>query len=205
MWRAEEVGRKISASNAQMISMVMPLIVDSLGGGDVYPVETLATNDFAAKLDTECGIDLWQRLPDGGHRGIASRVQWHYRSWDTFTVRYQLPTGNRTEYDKLKLAVGNPDGRLHPAVTVQAYISGDMHDPGGLLAAGAMRTDDLVGLLDDPAVCTRENADGTTFKVVPWSLVEQRDLWFVRVKSDDAIYDPYATTSAATSEQDLLF
>ena len=178
-------------SHRQMIDLVMPRMLPLIGGGNIYAVETIVDNEFASRLDMECGVDLWQRLPDGGHRPIASRVQWGERAWDTFTIRRGRPSGKPTEYHKLKRAISNGWGYLYPAITVHAYIDGTRENPGEVLSAGAARTPDVMAICDEPGCEIRTNgADGTEFMVVPWDTLRARRKWCAVVSNYQRYPDP---------------
>lgn len=145
---------------------VWPVIGDRVGGGDVKHVESVASEGFARDLDTMAGIDAWQILSNGrGIRGIASRVQWG-RPYRTFTVRRTTGNGGRTEYDKRLDAITSDRGLVYPHLTIHAYVTA--RRTGSLLAAAAVRTDELIRLCDESRVRTNRD-DGSTFFWVPWS------------------------------------
>jgi hypothetical protein len=174
---ASTVHTAMAASDAHMLKYVLPAMLPKIGGGEITPIETI-DHDFAKAIDTDCGGDLWQRMEDGGHRLIASRVQWGPTNWATTTIRYAKASGYDTEYHKLCRAVHGDDGRIYPAITIHAYIAGTRADPKHLIAAAAVRTKDLLEYVDHPDTVSQVNrADNTTFKCVPWRLFEDAGQW----------------------------
>lgn len=154
--------------------MVWPTIKGWCRGGELVPVESVTSNDFASQLDMLSGIDAWQ-VAEGlaGMRGIASRVQYG-TSYDSFTVRTTLPSGADTELQKRQAALADPDaGWLYPALTVQAYVK-----DGTLLTAAMVRTKDLIPL------ATQRLADGyqrpsptrELFTWVPWEMFTAKQI-----------------------------
>ena len=127
----------LSQSAADFQNVVWPLAstFPIVGGGTLRPVEAVATADFKDDLDLLAGIDAWQ--VDRGipmMRGLASRVQWGGR-YDTFSIRYRLPSGQPTEFAKRITSIQNRDqGHLFPHFTVQAYLD----QPGGKLLSCAV-------------------------------------------------------------------
>lgn len=119
------------------IASKLPLI----GGGDIKPVEAVATNDFKDELDVLAGIDAWQIDPGTPMlRGLASRVQWNAQH-NTFSIRLSLPSGQLTEFEKRRFSIANKEyGYLFPHITVQAYL--DKHG-GNLLSCAAITTENL--------------------------------------------------------------
>ena len=113
-------------SNYEFIRLVWDQIKNTVGGGELLPIETIQDNRIAKMLDMNCGIDFWQILNPSGIRGIASRVQWldWYSSlnpYNTFTIRYKKANGWATEYEKLKRAFTTP-GCFYPQYFCQAYV-----------------------------------------------------------------------------------
>jgi hypothetical protein len=157
--------RQLNASRADFINVVWPAIKWYVRGKELIPVESVTSDDMARKLDMLAGIDSWIiRTPDD-IIGLASRVQWCF-SYNTFTVRYAIPSGGPTEFHKRKAALASP-GALCPYLTCQAYIS----DHGGsLLSAAIVMTADLIGAVELGIGEERDNGDGTGTRmwVVPW-------------------------------------
>lgn len=115
-----DVAAALSKSAEAFHDTVWPVIADGLGGGELVPVESVTSTAFAQDLDVLAGVDAWQvRRPDG-MRPIASRVQAGWGKWETFTIRWSLLSGGRTEIDKRLDAIRL--GFLFPSLTVQAYL-----------------------------------------------------------------------------------
>lgn len=130
----------LSQSAADFEKVVWPVASSFpvVGGGTLRPVEAVATADFKDELDLLAGIDAWQI--DRGipmMRGLASRVQWGGR-YDTFSIRYRLPSGQPTEFEKRLTSIANRDqGHLYPHFTVQAYLD---QKGGNLLSCAVVET-----------------------------------------------------------------
>lgn len=115
-----DVAASLTKSAAAFRDIVWPNISAGLGGGDLVPVESVASAGFVKDLDVLAGVDAWQLVRPSGIRPLASRVQAGWGRMNTFTIRWSLPSGGRTEIDKRIAAIR--DGYLYPAVTVQAYL-----------------------------------------------------------------------------------
>lgn len=139
----------LSQSAADFQNVVWPVVSQFpvVGGGILRPVEAVATADFKDDLDLLAGIDAWQ--VDRGipmMRGLASRVQWGGR-YDTFSIRYRLPSGQPTEFAKRLTSIQNKDkGHLLPHFTVQAYLD---QAGGNLLSCAVIETEALFSVAQD--------------------------------------------------------
>lgn len=139
----------LSASSAAFLNTVWPVIKPRLGGGELVPVESSEDKNMVRMLDMYCGIDGWHVSNNRQMRGIASRVQWSDKSWDSFTVRYARDSGAKTEYEKRKEDIEAKAGWLFPYVTVQAYLSGTKQNSGELLSVAIIKTDALISACDE--------------------------------------------------------
>lgn len=127
----------LSQSQADFLATVWPSIRETVGGGEIIPVESVFREQFATDLDRKAGIDYWQNRDDG-MRGLAVRIQYGAQPWATFTIRSDRTSGAETEFAKRLAAIHA--GMLIPHLTIQAYID----KPGGsLLAWGIARTTEL--------------------------------------------------------------
>jgi len=134
-----DVLRDLNRSNKAFLGVVWPVIKYKCGGGEIIPVEALDDIEIADQLDMLCGIDIWQTIGGDGARGIASRVQFGTKNWETFTVRYRRDSGAKTEYVKRLEAIET--GRfIYPYLTSQAYVTGDGRS---LIGFGVARTVDI--------------------------------------------------------------
>lgn len=134
----------LSSSSADFLRVVWPAIKGMVGGGEIIPVESVADKGMATMLDQRSGIDAWHLSQDGRVRGVASRVQWTDKPWNTFTVRYSRDSGAKTEYEKRKIDIESDAGWLYPHMTVQAYIGGDKTSGGDLLSVAVIKTRSLI-------------------------------------------------------------
>lgn len=129
--------RDLSASARDFQNIVWPILIELMGGGDLYPVETVTDSEIAKDLDILAGIDAWHIQKDRGRmRGIASRVQWTNNPFYSFTVRTGRPSGNKTELEK-RLEQSTSDW-LSSSLTVQAYL--EKSKVGPLLLCFVVRT-----------------------------------------------------------------
>lgn len=167
----EQVGRAIRKSSEDFLRHVWPAV----GGlfGEVIPVETVTDNQFAAELDRRAGIDVWLVSVDGHMRGLASRVQWTDKSWDTFTIRIKSRYGNPTEYHKRKAEIATA-GTITPYYVTQGYVT---HDRNHLLGAAIARMADVIAAIDHDLGYRKANGDGTEFYVIPWSALKVIQTW----------------------------
>lgn len=175
-------------SKRRFQNIVWPEINDWFGGGDLIPVEKVNT-DLAKCLDMVAGIDWLVRVPGRGVITIASRVQ-RGQCFETTTIRYELPSSNRTEFEKRMVQLRR--GMVVPTVTAHSYVKLD--DPlnkrcttGELLNAAIHQTEPLYEYLveaeeggqpdkgEDPwdingqYYLRRNGKDDTTFLVAPWA------------------------------------
>ena len=150
-----------------------------VGGGSLRPVEAAVLSDFADELDLLAGIDAWQIDPGTPMvRGLASRVQWG-TAHNSFSIRYKLPSGQPTEFDKRVLSIQNKNlGHLFPYLTIQAYLD---ERGGKLLSCAAIETERLFQvaqrLVNSGALANNRNpslygiqtlSDGTEFIYLNW-------------------------------------
>lgn len=137
MNRVEEA---IQRSAETFRDTVWPHLAESLGGGELIPVETVTDSGFARLLDMLGMTDAWQVVNNRGMRGLSTRVQWTQRPYRTWTVRSQLNSGRATEFHKLM----QPGDWQLPHYIVQAYVHPITLE---CLAAAAIRTADLQTML----------------------------------------------------------
>ncbi|MCE1183393.1 MAG: hypothetical protein LWW81_13990 [Rhodocyclales bacterium] len=178
---SEHLFQTMSQSASDFINITWPVVSNFplIGGGSIKPVEAVTTNDFKDELDLLAGIDAWQiNVETPMIRGMASRIQWRSR-YDTFSIRFKLPSGQPTEFDKRKISIANKQyGHLFPHITVQAYLS---EPGGGLLSCAAITTENLfevaARLVDGGGLDANRNPslygtqvlhDGTTFIYLSW-------------------------------------
>jgi hypothetical protein len=143
----DDVKRDLSDAAYEFTRVVWPAIRPCFGGGQVIPVETIEDVEVAKMLDVLGGIDYWHVMGNGiGVRGVASRVQWVDRAWDTFTIRERRPGGAKTELSKRLECSGVADGRLYPYLTVQAYLTKPRRS-GELIQAHVTTTDSIIAFV----------------------------------------------------------
>lgn len=194
---SEHIFQKMSQSASDFVKVVWPIAskFPLIGGGMVKPVEAVAIKNFRDELDLLAGIDAWQINSETPMiRGLASRVQWRHRH-DTFSIRFQRPSGYFTEFEKRLNSIKNKQhGHIYPHITVQAYL----RQPGeGLFSCAAIKTENLyeiaARLVDGGALSKNQNpslygvqtlADGTKFIYLSWKYLihigklDANDLFF---------------------------
>lgn len=176
--------QSLSQSASDFQNIVWPVVsgFPLVGGGTLKPVEAVSTSDFKEDLDLLAGIDAWQ--VDRGipmMRGLASRVQWTGK-FNTFSIRYRLPSGQPTEFAKRLLSIQNKDkGHLYPYFTVQAYLD---KPNGNLLSCAVIETEELYRVaaeMDSKGIFhnsdypklfgIRRMADNTEFIYLHWNFL----------------------------------
>jgi hypothetical protein len=156
-------------SSHDFTTIVFPLCQEELGGGRIIAAEG-NPDEIARILDVDCGIDYLQRLPDGGTRAIAARVQWDI-VYESFTVRYGRNGSDNTEYRKRRRDIARD--YIYPDTTVQAFLA------DGQMVAGIIKTKALYEYAEhflrehDPTI--RDNGDGTTFFAAWWGSIQDHD------------------------------
>ena len=184
-----EVAHDLSTSSLDFMREVVPAISHIIGGGVVEPVECSTSSGMMRNLDMLAGIDAWQVITDEGMRGLASRVQWGDRCWDTFTIREHRPSGAVTELEKRQRGRDMAcRGYVHPHLTVHAYLTKPRGE-GHLIGVGVARTDDLLDYVELYLEATSgqvpsrpdwsgvwrqvNHDDGVTFLCIPWRGLEE--------------------------------
>jgi hypothetical protein len=161
--KLSEWKKDLSKSNRAFLSLVWPVIQRKCGGGEIKPVEVLADNDLALDLDRNCGIDIWQSVDGVGARGIASRVQFTEKNWQTFTVRKSRASGARTEYAKRLSAIESGGRFIYPYLTSQAFV-----DATQLVGVGVARTVDIFDAIKRGKAYINQT-DNADFFCVRWA------------------------------------
>ena len=148
--------------------------------GIMLPVEAVTDDTMKEYLDRLAGIDLWVINDDKGITGLASRIQWGARAWNSFTVRRTRATGTATEWEKRRTAMASQGQYIYPYWSCQAYVTvrpsrvnGRLMSCGQLLSVGLARTEDIFDHLERTPVTHREtHSDGNTFFVAWWGQMQ---------------------------------
>lgn len=111
-----KVVEDIRESNKAIIKL-KNTILPRLISGRIISVES-QEDEVKKLLDIEAGID-YLRYDKHGLQGIASRIQYKYTA-NTFTIRTERESGNKTELEKRLYAIEND--YLYPEFTLQAYF-----------------------------------------------------------------------------------
>jgi hypothetical protein len=171
-----DIERAMTKSAKALQEIVWPVMGPLVGGGRLIPVETVTSAGFTRELDLLAGIDAWQILSGQSMRGLASRVQFGERAWNTFTVRSSLKSGYDTELQKrIRWADhGWEKGLLGPHLTCHAYVA-ERSGPDQLVSAAIARTRDIIAAIRCGYSYRRANgADGNVFECVDWSVLEEQ-------------------------------
>ncbi len=185
----QEFFQILSQSAHDFQHIVWPIVnrFPIVGGGTLKPVEAVSEASFKDELDLLAGIDAWQIITNApAIRGLASRVQWGPKPYNTFSIRYQLPSGKPTEFSKRLTSIRNKDnGHLFPHLTIQAYLDSQS---GNVLSCAAIKTEDLFAkaamLAEGMALENNKNpslygtqtiGDGTTFMYISWDYLRFHD------------------------------
>jgi hypothetical protein len=112
--------------------------------GTLAPAE-LAGGAIAELLDTSGGIDYFNFSSKRGLVPIASRVEWRSEPISNFTIRFRLPSGKPTEFEKLDRGITNQIG-VTPHAHVHSFCRGQRRQ-SALLASAIARTADIVAYL----------------------------------------------------------
>lgn len=175
VWVNNSCKKRLSDSVFDFERLIKPKLVESqIIKGDVISVE-LATaekyKDLITLFDTLAGIDAWIINKKTGIQGLASRIQWG-KDWQTFTVRYKLPSGNETEYHKRLRALKTGE-YLYPEYTLQAYIS----EPrtGYLRSLAIVKTIHIFDMIEAGICWEMPNSkDGNIFLCVKWKKMQDK-------------------------------
>lgn len=113
--------------------------------GDFLSIELLESS-IAKMFDQYSGIDA-MHVYKKQMRGVAVRVQWSNKAWNTFTIRYKRSSGKETEYEKRKKAIYGSQGWFYPFITIQAYFDKRNGDKK-MLSFGVVKTKDLYDYIE---------------------------------------------------------
>jgi len=167
-----KVEKDLSDSSYDFLRVVCPkLKAENLISGELMPVESVTAEGMRKALDALAGIDIWQIKNSKGMRGIANRIQWGPKAWDTFTIRKtRITTGAKTEYEKRIEAI-TTRAWLYPYFTCQAYIT---KRRTGLLSLAIAKTETIFEMINQ-GLCWEKtnNDDGNIFICVDWFNVKK--------------------------------
>ncbi len=185
----DNVLQDMNDSSRAFLAVVWPKIRKACSDGDICPVEVLDDSKIAEQLDTLAGIDVWQTKTGIGVRGIASRVQFGDKAWNTFTIRLERQSGIATEYEK-RLDAIETGKFIYPYLTVQAYVT-NRRDPV-LLSCAVVKTKDLYEFIEYRAasgrpLVPRKSTDDKTGQWARFYWVDWRELktWCKMKPSDE--------------------
>jgi len=168
----DDFKKNISDSIFDFNRLILPKIRElNLFNGELVSIEEVTNinhKDLIKQFDVLAGIDIWQFVINIGIKGIANRIQWTDKSWNTFTIRFTIYGKDcKTEYNKRLDALLNKEW-LYPYYTIQSYIT--ERRTGKLLSIGIAKTEDIFELIKQNHFIKRTNPDdGNTFLVVKWT------------------------------------
>lgn len=157
----------LADSAFDFLRVVYPKLKDeNLISGELIPIESVTAEGTTKALDMLAGIDIWQIKDDKGIRGIANRIQWGPKPWNTFTIRKKRQSGAKTEYEKRIEAITNR-AWLFPYFTCQAYIT--ERRIGYLLSVAIAKTETIFEMINKGICWEQPNSqDGNIFICVDW-------------------------------------
>jgi len=143
--------------------------------GDFEVVEGVTKYKMAETLDQLAGIDLWYFNTTRGVRGVANRIQFGDKNWQTFTIRKSRESGAKTEYEKRRYAIDND--WLYPVLTVQGYYDDKKKKSLGFAVA---KTEDILWMIDNDFAYIqktgRDQIGQAEFYVVKWADMERENM-----------------------------
>lgn len=144
--------------------------------GELIPIEVVTDIKFktlAQKFDQLAGIDIWQIVKNEGIKGIASRIQWSEKAWNTFTIRKSRSSGTKTEYEKRLFAIETNEW-IYPYYTIQAYIS--ERRIGELISMAITKTADIFDMIKKDNYIEKTNKqDDNIFMIIDWQEMKQQN------------------------------
>lgn len=150
------------------LESIKDTILPYLISGEIYSIEK-SQNEILILMDTLSGID-YIRKNKNGLQGIAARVQWANKPYNTFTIRSGRSSGVDTELKKRLFQINN--GYFYPAFTLQAYF--DNRIDNKLLSIGIIRTKDLYNLyLNEPSKFKKNKSDND-FIFISWDSIDSK-------------------------------
>ena len=117
----ERVKEDITDS-AKAFNKIKNTVIPLLISGEIISVEA-QENEIKKLLDFEAGID-YLRKDKHGLQGIAWRAQFNY-TCNTFTIRTERESGNKTELEKRLYAIENE--YIYPEFTIHAYFDNEIN------------------------------------------------------------------------------
>lgn len=154
--------RKDLEASIKALDSIKNTLLPRLISGKIHSIEK-ADDHILLLLDTKSGID-YIRENETGLQGIASRVQWGSKAWNTFTIRSERHTGAKTEFAKRVEAIR--DGYFYPAFTLQAYFTD--RETNGFLSVGIIKTINLYNFIGANPNLVHKNKSDNEFKFVFW-------------------------------------
>ena len=135
-------------------------------------------NSIGFNLDVLGGID-YLSVNEHGIRGLAVRCQFG-DAYNSFTIRYSRPSGNKTEHEKRLYQIDN--GYIYPEFTIQCYFDSTKNNE--LLSMAIIRTDDLFYEIEhnDKVI---EKESNNKFKVIHWNHIPKSKIktWYRPIKT----------------------
>lgn len=163
----QDVRSDFEKENRVAKRLIAPMVIRMIGG-EFYITET-TSESVEFLLDRHAGFDALHKTEDGLLRGVAMRIQFCDKAFNTFTVRTKRSTGAQTEFAKRVLAIEKHDtkGALYPWLTMQAYVS---KNEKKLLSMAIIKTITLFTFLQSNQANRKINpADKNEFVFAPWN------------------------------------
>lgn len=151
------------SDSVKALDKIKDTILPKLIKGKIHSIEN-QNNAILLLMDTKSGID-YIRENEIGLQGIAARVQWCNKSYDTFTIRKIRHTGSETEYEKRIKQID--EGYFYPYFTLQSYF--DNRIDNNILSIAVIKTVDLYDFIKNNPKKVYENKSDNEFIYVKWS------------------------------------
>lgn len=139
---------------------------------EVVEIDSQIKNVLAQIIDIG-GADKALRFPDGGLAFLAQRFRRYSESkFDDFTLRRDRPTGIKTEFEKVKLAIE----RRGFIASYYAYGHANEAETG-FIRMRILKFNELAGVLTrgELKMEVRQNPDGSsTFWIIPFRAIPSR-------------------------------
>jgi len=156
----KEVNKDITDS-AKAFDKIKDTIIPLLISGKIIPIES-QENDLKKLLDLEAGIDYF-RKDKHGLQGIAWRAQFGF-TCNTFTIRTERESGNKTELEKRLYAIEND--YIYPEFTIQAYFDNKINL--NLYSIAIIKTVDLFNFYKDHNTLFGNGRSNADFIFIWW-------------------------------------
>ena len=166
-----DVKKDLNDSILAFENLVLPIIESkNMINGNFISIEKITHSfeeDIATHFDKLSSIDLFRIKIDEGISGIASRVQFGKKAYNTFTIRKNRVSGALTELDKI-IKNYHSGKYFYPHLYIHSYISN--RENGEVLSFAIVETKTLIELYEKNIYNIKINRyDGNEFICFDWN------------------------------------